>query len=87
MTHFTIDRFVQLPRYLILAVTIVCSTTLFAQTTYQYALPSSPDAPNVIYPTVKWLPEPYQRYYQDDSLANTIKLFTSSSLENDGIDS
>lgn len=47
MTHFTIDRFIQLPRYLISAFTIVCSTTLFAQTTYQYALPNSPDAPNV----------------------------------------
>ena len=77
---------IQITKCLILAAAIGGSTALVAQTSYQYTLPSSPDAPDVIYPTVKWLPEPYQKYYQEDSLADTIKLFTSSSLENEEID-
>ena len=86
MEKFALNRHIRMVKWLVLTIAVGGSTGLLSQTTYQYKLPSSPDAPSIIYPTAKWLPEPYQKYYQDDSLADTIKLFTSSSLENDGID-
>ena len=85
MEQFTLNRYIQMVKRLVFIIAIGGPTALSAQTTYQYTLPSSPAAPDVVYPTTKWLSEPYQKYYQEDSLADTIELFTSSSLKNDGI--
>ena len=54
------------------------------EVTYTYSLPSI-DTVKQIYPDVSWLPKPYDKYYENSTLEQTIAEFTGDSLRRDGI--
>ena len=49
-----------------------------------YSLPFN-EAVDRVYPSTYWLPKPYQKYYEGQTIAEVIELFTGDSLRNDGI--
>ena len=66
-----------------IAVTLLVSQGARAAEIYSYYLPR--DEASKIYPSVSWLPEPYQKYYEGYDVDEIIKLFTVDSLNRDGI--
>ena len=66
-----------------IAVTLLVSQGARAAEIYSYYLPR--DEASKIYPSVSWLPEPYQKYYEGYEVDEIIKLFTVDSLNRDGI--